>query len=95
VTGIEGKDFENTGRTLDEVPQAWRGDAFHILHGRRGDLPCPRIVACWQAFFPVEMYLRKMLSSRRWEAFTERKPREKLASLLESVEEAKRKDNEE
>jgi len=41
------------------------------------------------------MYLRKMLSSRRWEAFTERKPREKLASLLESVEEAKRKDNEE
>jgi hypothetical protein len=58
-----------------------------------GDMPCARIVVCWQAFFPVETHLRKMLSSRRWEAFTQRKPQEKIASLLELVEEAKKNDN--
>lgn len=86
-------------KTQDELwmrcPRLGGETPFTYCMVEGGDLPCPRIVACWQAFFPVEMYLRKMLSSRRWEAFTERKPREKLASLLESVEEAKRKDNEE
>lgn len=53
-----------------------------------GDLPCHRIAFCWQPFFPVEAYLRKMLPQQKWEQFVERKPKEKIASLLELVEEA-------
>jgi hypothetical protein len=40
--------------------------------------------------FPVEEYLRKTLSPQRWEEFANRKPKEKIASLLELIEEAKR-----
>jgi hypothetical protein len=54
-----------------------------------GDLPCHRIVFCWQAFFPIEEYLRKTLSPQRWEKFKDRKPKEKIVSLLELIEEAK------
>jgi hypothetical protein len=60
----------------------------YCLH-EAGDLPCHRIVVCWQAFFPVETYLEKMLSPQKWEQFVNRKPKEKIASLLELVEEAK------
>jgi len=56
-----------------------------------GELPCHRIVVCWQPFFPVESCLRKMLSPEKWEEFTARKPKEKIVSLLELIEEAKRK----
>jgi hypothetical protein len=60
-----------------------------------GDLPCHRIVVCWQPFFPVESCLRKMLSPEKWEEFTARKPKEKIVSLLELIEEAKQKANKE
>lgn len=60
-----------------------------------GDLPCPRIIVCWQTFFPVEAYLRKTLSPQKWEEFADRKPKGKIASLLELIEEAKSKGVEE
>jgi hypothetical protein len=60
-----------------------------------GDLPCHRIVVCWQPFFPVESCLRKMLSPEKWEEFTARKPKEKIVSLLELLEEAKQQANKE
>jgi hypothetical protein len=54
-----------------------------------GDLPCHRIVVCWQAFFPVEAHLRKVLSPQKWERFVNRKPKDKIASLIELAEAAK------
>ena len=62
----------------------------YCLH-EAGQLPCHRIIVCWQAFFPVEAYLRKTLSPQKWEEFADRKPKEKIASLLELIEEAKSK----
>ncbi len=59
-----------------------------------GDLPCHRIIFCWQPFFPVEAYLRKTLSPQKWEKFADRKPKEKIASLLELIEESKSKGEE-
>jgi hypothetical protein len=55
-----------------------------------GDLPCQRIVHCWQAYFPVEEYLRKALSPRRWEEFCNKEPKGKIPSLIELIEQAKR-----
>jgi hypothetical protein len=60
-----------------------------------GDIPCPRIVVCWQVYLPVEAYLRKTLSPLKWEEFAGRKPKEKIVSLVELIEEAKRKADEE
>ncbi len=55
-----------------------------------GTLPCHRIVFCWQAYFPVEEYLKKLLSPQQWQEFEGRRPKEKLASLLEIIDEARR-----
>jgi len=54
------------------------------------DLPCQRIVFCWQTFFSVEECLRKALSPQKWEKFTNRKPQEKISSIIELIEQAKR-----
>ena len=56
-----------------------------------GELPCPRIIICWQAFFPVEKYLKRILTPQRWETFMEKKPQEKIASLVTLAEEAKKR----
>lgn len=62
---------------------------FRYCMQEAGNLPCHRIIVCWQAFFPIEAYLRKTLSPQQWEEFSNRKPKEKIASLLELIEEAK------
>ena len=55
-----------------------------------GDLPCHRIIVCWQAFFPVEAYLKeKKLSPQKWDEFADKKPKGNIASLLSLIEEAK------
>ncbi len=59
-----------------------------------GDLPCHRIIACWQPFFPIEAYLRKSISPQRWAEFVNRQPKEKIASLLDLIEQAKKQPNE-
>ena len=64
---------------------------FKYCMQEAGELPCHRIVVCWQAFFPVESYLRKMLSPKKWEEFAAVKPKEKIVSLIELLEEAKLK----
>jgi hypothetical protein len=66
---------------------------IYCLH-EAGELPCHRIIVCWQTFFPVEAYLRKKLSQQEWEEFADRKPKEKIASLLDLIEEAKSKRDE-
>ena len=59
-----------------------------------GHLPCHRIIVCWKPFFPVEAYLRKTLSPQKWEEFADGKPKDKITSLLELIEEAKSKGDE-
>ncbi|MCL5405275.1 MAG: hypothetical protein M1398_00860 [Deltaproteobacteria bacterium] len=55
-----------------------------------GTLPCHRIIACWQACFPIETFLKERLSPQQWQEFEGRRPKDKLASLLELIDEAKR-----
>jgi hypothetical protein len=54
-----------------------------------GDIPCQRMVICWQPYFPVEAYLRKWLSAEQKDRYFGLKPKEKIVSLVELVEEAK------
>ncbi|MFZ2448148.1 MAG: hypothetical protein WAW37_17460 [Syntrophobacteraceae bacterium] len=55
-----------------------------------GDLPCQRVVICWQPYFPVDAYLRAKLTPAQWDECFNRKPRDKVATLIELVEESKR-----
>jgi hypothetical protein len=56
-----------------------------------GDLPCPRIIICWQPYFPVEAYLRERLTQEQWDRLFNREPKHKLASLVELIEAAKKR----
>ncbi len=55
------------------------------------DLPCSRIIRCWQIYFPVEAYLRKKLSPEQWKKCFNEKPKEKILTLMELIEAAKKR----
>ena len=55
------------------------------------DLPCSRIIRCWQIYFPVEGYLKKKLSDEQWNKCFSEKPKEKILTLLELIEAAKKR----
>jgi hypothetical protein len=54
-----------------------------------GDLPCRRIIQCWQPYLPIEASLRKRLTAMQWEACFCGKPEGKIATLIHCVEDAK------
>ena len=56
-----------------------------------GDLPCARIIQCWQAAFDVAALLKEHLTSGQWERFTWAHPKDKVINLIEIIEKAKSK----
>lgn len=63
--------------------------SFEYCAREGGDIPCQRIVYCWQTFFPVEEWLRKSLSPEKWDRFVNGRPGGKIAALVELVEKAR------
>jgi len=56
-----------------------------------GDIPCSRTIVCWQQYFDVEVQLRAKLSEEQWDRCFGRKPKEKIVSLVELIEAAKKR----
>lgn len=69
------------------------GDEMTFSYCRResGDLPCARIINCWQAAFDVTDVLKRDLTPDQWARFISAKPKEKALSLIELIEKAKAK----
>jgi len=65
--------------------------AFAYCRRESGRLPCSRTLECWTPFFPVEAFLRQTLSPQEWEAFRNVAPRDKVATLLDLIEAAKKR----
>lgn len=63
--------------------------AYCLMEG--GDLPCPRTIVCWQPYFPVENLLREKLTQEQWDRCFGQKPKEKIVSLIELIEVAKKR----
>ncbi|RJR16881.1 MAG: hypothetical protein C4582_13930 [Desulfobacteraceae bacterium] len=57
-------------------------------------LPCFKTLDCWFEHFPVEEYLRNDLSSEDWDKVFENLPKSKVVSLLELIEQAKKRNQE-
>ncbi len=55
-----------------------------------GDIPCSRIIKCWQPYLPVEAYLRKRLTDADWERCFNQEPKPKMMTLIELIEAAKK-----
>jgi hypothetical protein len=64
---------------------------FAYCQREGGDLPCPRTIACWQPYFPVEIYLRTRLTQEQWQRCFNRVPKEKVITLIELIEAAKKR----
>jgi hypothetical protein len=56
-----------------------------------GDLPCSRVIACWQSRIPVEDILQQSLSEKQWVSFRISEPGEKLSTLLDYAAAANRR----
>lgn len=55
-----------------------------------GDLPCQRVILCWQVVFPVEHYLRSRLTPDQWERRFHQAPKGKIATIIELIEAARK-----
>ena len=56
-----------------------------------GDIPCPRTIVCWQPYFDVESQLRAKLTEKQWDRCFAKTPKEKIVSLVELIEAAKKR----
>jgi hypothetical protein len=64
---------------------------FSYCEREAGELPCRQVVRCWEAGFPVEDYLRASLSPEAWERFCGQVPKDRMTTLVDLVEAAKRR----
>ena len=63
---------------------------FYCRNENKG-LPCFKTLDCWFQHFPVEEFLRERLSREEWVEVFERKKQTKVQSLLELIEEARKR----
>ncbi|MDD4356824.1 MAG: hypothetical protein PHN98_06190 [Smithellaceae bacterium] len=61
----------------------------YCLH-EAGSLPCSRIIQCWFKFFDVAAVLEKHMAPDDWKRFTSDRPVDKMSSLIEIIEKAKK-----
>ena len=64
--------------------------SFAYCRKEGGELPCLRVILCWHSYFPVEQYLRESMTASSWNSFILKTPKDKLTTLIELIEEAKR-----
>jgi hypothetical protein len=48
-------------------------------------LPCPRSLVCWELFFPVDEYMRRILSPDEWQQVFNALPKNKMEIILEAA----------
>ncbi len=73
------------------------GHQIHFSYCRSENmgLPCFKSLDCWYAHFDIEKYLKKELTEEEWEKTFSGKVKPKMLSLLELIEQAKKRKKEE
>jgi hypothetical protein len=84
-------DERAAGRLAMRCPRLGHEVELAYCEREGGDLPCVRIIACWQGFLPIAARLQQRLSPQEWERFRRLEPKDKMTSLLELIEKAKRR----
>jgi len=64
---------------------------FAYCRNEGGALPCSRIILCWEPRIPAEAFLRKQMTPEAWEQFSRQESREKVSSLIELIETARKR----
>ncbi len=68
---------------------------FSYCRTENQGLPCMKTLDCWHMHFEVEAYLKKQLSEAEWEKAFRQQVKPKMLSLLELMEQAKKRKKEE
>ena len=68
--------------------------SFSYCRSENSSLPCFKTLDCWYNHFSVEEFMRLELTPEQWEEVFGRPPKPKIISLVEMIEEAKRKTKE-
>ena len=82
--------MQSNGDLWIRCPRLGGEAPFSYCLRESGDIPCQRILFCWQPFFPIEEHLRRALSPQQWEKFENGKPKDKISSIIELAERAKK-----
>jgi hypothetical protein len=69
--------------------------AFSYCRSENRGLPCFKTLDCWFEHFLVEEYLRKEMDPAEWDKAFEKRPKPKMVSLVELIEQAKKTQKEE
>lgn len=64
---------------------------FAYCRREQGDLPCARIVQCWQGLIPVEHYLQECLSDEERQRLFSRPPKDRISTILEIADRVKKR----
>jgi len=56
-----------------------------------GDMPCFKIMDCWWETFDIRTYLENSMSEAAFKSILEAKPPDKIASILDLIEQAKQR----
>ena len=75
---------------LTRCPKLGDEMTFGYCLQEAGDLPCPRIVSCWFRAFDVAKVLDEHLTSEQRQRFALGAPGDKVSSLIEIIERAKK-----
>ena len=72
-------------------PRLGHAITFSYCRSESRGLPCFRTLDCWFQYFPVEAYLSERLTREEWAKVFERPGHTKVQSILELIEEAKKR----
>lgn len=78
-------------RLETRCPRLGHEVTFAYCRREAGDLPCSRAMACWEDRIPVAAFFAESLGKQNWERYRGRKERDKITTLLEIIEAAKRR----
>jgi hypothetical protein len=76
---------------LMRCPRLGHEITFSYCLRESGAFPCSRIVSCWSVVFDVESFLHANMAASVWASFNNAKPKDKVTSLIEIIEAAKKK----
>jgi hypothetical protein len=80
---------------LIRCPRLGHQITFSYCRSENRGHPCFKTLDCWYEHFEVEVFLRGELSPDEWESLFGGPPKPKMLSLIELIEQAKKRKKEE
>ena len=96
VLGKDGPEMRRSSTPPDDsymirCPRLGHQISFSYCRRENRGLPCFKTLDCWYEHFLVEVLLREKLTPEEWENVFEKPPKPKILSLVEMIEEAKKR----